>query len=147
MRKIVVIVTVLCIAISEYFLFFRKTEIIFVHHAEGVTDIVVKNFPITQIGKIIWWENNKDSLLKKREISDVDEYGYYSVAIADIGEGFKKVSEADFSSWYSLSRNDLLCFDDIKSEKRCIEKNNLMMIQNGMDNKTNYYIDEDSITK
>lgn len=147
MRKTIVIATILCIAMSAYMLFFRKTEIIFVHHVKGETDIVVRNFPLTQAGKIIWWENNKDSLLLKNDISDVDEYGNYFVGIEDIGVGFVSVSEARFSSWYSFSNNDLICFDEIKSESRCIEKKNLMMINNGRGNKTYYYIDGDSITK
>ncbi|VTQ56560.1 Enterobacterial putative membrane protein (DUF943) [Campylobacter jejuni] len=147
MRKIIVIVTVLCIAISGYLLLFRKTEIIFVHHVKGDTDIVVRNFPLTQVGKIIWWENNKDNPLIKNEISDVDEYGNYFVGIEDIGVGFITVSEARFSSWYSFAKNDLICFDEIKSERRCIEKNNLMMIHNSRDNKTVYYINGDSIKK
>ena len=63
MRKIIVIVTVLCISVSAYLLLLRKTEIIFVHHVKGDADIVVRNFPLTQVGKIIWWENNKDSPL------------------------------------------------------------------------------------
>lgn len=147
MRKTIVIAAILCIAMSAYMLFFRKTEIIFVHHVKGETDIVVRNFPLTQAGKIIWWENNKDSLLLKNDISDVDEYGNYFVGIEDIGVGFVSVSEARFSSWYSFSKNDLICFDEIKSESRCIEKKNLMMINNGRDNKTYYYIDGDSITK
>ncbi|MBV6818636.1 DUF943 family protein [Rahnella sp. PD12R] len=147
MRKTIVIATILCIAMSAYMLLFRKTEIIFVHHVKGETDIVVRNFPLTQAGKIIWWENNKDSLLLKNDISDVDEYGNYFVGIEDIGVGFVSVSEARFSSWYSFSKNDLICFDEIKSESRCIEKKNLMMINNGRDNKTYYYIDGDSITK
>lgn len=147
MRKIIVIVTVLCISVSAYLLFFRETEIIFVHHVKGDTDIVVRNLPLTQVGKIIWWENNKDSPLIRSEISDVDEYGNYFVGIEDVGVGFIKVSEASFTSWYSFSRNDLICFEEIKLENRCIEKNNLMMIHNGRDNKTVYYIDGDSITK
>lgn len=147
MRKTIVIATILCIAMSVYILLFRKTEIIFVHHVKGETDIVVRNFPLTQAGKIIWWENNKDSLLLKNDISDFDEYGNYFVGIEDIGVGFVSVSEARFSSWYSFSKNDLICFDEIKSESRCIEKKNLMMINNGRDNKTYYYIDGDSITK
>ncbi len=147
MRKIIVIVTVLCISVSAYLLLLRKTEIIFVHHVKGDTDIVVRNFPLTQVGKIIWWENNKDSPLIRNEMSDVDEYGNYFVGIEDVGVGFIKVSEASFTSWYSFSRNDLICFDEIKSESRCIEKNNLMTIHNGRDNKTVYYIDGDTIKK
>ncbi|WP_134706494.1 DUF943 family protein [Rahnella sp. CJA17(1/100)] len=147
MKKKVILVSVLCVVISACFFIFRKTEIIFVHHVKGDTDIVVRNFPLTQVGKIIWWENNKDNPLIKNEISDVDEYGNYFVGIEDIGVGFIRVSEARFSSWYSFAKNDLICFDEIKSERRCIVKNNLMMIHNSRDNKTDYYIDGDSIKK
>ncbi|WP_120507812.1 DUF943 family protein [Rahnella bruchi] len=93
MRKIVLIVTVLCFSISAYFLFFRKTEIIFVHHAEGVTDIVVKNFPITQIGKIPWWEAHEGAIKKKYGLPKSDENGVYYISVTDGGNGFKKVSQ------------------------------------------------------
>jgi hypothetical protein len=68
------------------------------------------------------------------------------VVIFNENGGFKRNTGSDYYR-FSFEHVDLYCFDEIKSEERCIERSNLMMIQNGRDNKTYYYIDGDSITK
>jgi hypothetical protein len=143
MKKKTVIITcaALSVLIPSYFLFFRKAEIIFVQHIDGVTDIVVKKFPITQRGRVSWWEDNQDMLKDKYGIPERDKNGVYYIAISDVSDGFKKASEANFSAWYSLSRSDLLCFDEIKSENRCIEKNVLMEIMSTKVGEINYMFD------
>lgn len=129
-----------------YLFFLRKPRVIYANEDEYSTVIVVRDFPITQWGKIFWWENNKDYIKDKYNLPSVDNKGNYSVAILNESDGFKKNTEANYY-WFSFEHTDLLCFEKIKSENRCIEKNVLMIIQNGRDNKTHYYIDGDSITK
>ncbi|NGX88962.1 DUF943 family protein [Rahnella sp. Lac-M11] len=115
---------------SDFFFVLIKPEIIYVHEDEDSTVIIVRKFPITQRGKIYWWESNKDSPLIKNKISDVDEYGHYFVGIEDLGVGFIKVSEARFTSWYSFSKND-----------------QIMTIIHDENNKISYLIDDDEILK
>jgi len=145
MKKKIIIVSVLCVVISACFLLFRKTEVIFLQHVEGVTDIVVKKFPITKIGRISWWKDNKFVLKDKYGIPKRDKNGVYFIAIWDGSEGFKKIAEADNPSWYSFSGNDLFCFDEIKSENRCVEHIILMKIISIKEGEVDYIIDGDYI--
>ncbi|MBU9846343.1 DUF943 family protein [Rahnella ecdela] len=128
------------------FFVLREPEIIYVHEDEDSTVIIVRNFPITQWGKIYWWENNKDMMNAKYQLPRVDAAGNYYVSILDGSDGFKKVTEANLY-WFSFEHTDLYCFNEIKSEDRCIEKNFLMQIHNGMKNKTDYFIKGDYVTK
>jgi len=145
MRMKIAKFAVLGIAISAVFLFFREPEIIFVQSREGVTDIVVKKFPLTQRGKLSWWKDNQKFLKDKYGIPARDKNGVYYIAILDVNDGFKKVSEADYTSWHSFSRDDLICFDEIKSESRCIEKNVLMEITAGTGGKIGYIFEGEYI--
>jgi len=139
---IIIFMTILFI----YLFFMRKTRVIYVHEDEYNTVIVVRNFPITQWGKIFWWENNKEFIKEKYGVLRNYNEGEYSIAILNESDGFKKDTEANFY-WFSFEHTDLYCFDEIKSEKRCVEKNILMNIQNGMDKKIFYYIDGELIVK
>jgi hypothetical protein len=69
----------------------------------------------------------------------------YFIAIWDGSEGFKKIAEADNPSWYSFSGNDLFCFDEIKSENRCVEHIILMKIISIKEGEVDYIIDGDYI--
>lgn len=139
---IIILMTILFI----YFFFMRKARVIYVHEDEYNTVIVVRNFPITQWGKIFWWENNKGFIKEKYGVPRNYNMGDYSIAILNESDGFKKDTEANFY-WFSFEHADLYCFDEIKSEKRCVEKNILMNIQNGMDKKIFYYIGGKLIVK
>lgn len=43
----------------------RPAEIVAIHHrSSGLSDILVKNFPYTDQGKITWWLENKNDIEK-----------------------------------------------------------------------------------
>lgn len=134
------------IIILSYFFVLRDPKIIYVHEDEDSTYIIVRNFPITQRGKIDWWEHHKDLIREKYQLPSVDSDGNYYVAILDVSDGFKKVTEANLY-WFSFEHTELYCFNEIKSEDRCIEKNFIMQINNGMQNKTDYFIKGEYVTK
>ncbi|CAM3926112.1 DUF943 domain-containing protein [Rahnella bruchi] len=142
--RVKVILLIIGVLIFQIYLFLslRKAEIILVHQGEEFTDIVVRNFPITNIGRAKWWQENQLHIKEKYNALKVDEFGNYHVFIFDIGKGFKKNSEAD-SIWFSFSTTDLICFDEIKSEDRCIEKNILMRVTRKKTGETNYMFDGD----
>lgn len=144
-KKTAIVVMIFCV-VSIYFMFVRRAEVVFVQQGKHSTDIVVKNLPLTQAGKIFWWENNKENLKNNYGIPKVDEYGNYYVAILNIGDGLKKITEAN-SIWFSFEHTDLYCFEEIKSEDKCIEKNVLMEVYNSANGKTVFMIDGDSIVK
>ncbi|RJT44277.1 DUF943 family protein [Rahnella woolbedingensis] len=146
MNKKHVIPIMILIIILRYFFVLRDPKIIYVHEDEDSTYIIVRNFPITQRGKIDWWEHHKDLIREKYQLPSVDSDGNYYVAILDVSDGFKKVTEANLY-WFSFEHTELYCFNEIKSEDRCIEKNFIMQINNGMQNKTDYFIKGKYVTK
>jgi hypothetical protein len=138
MKKIILTITILGVLIVTYCNFFRKPEVVLVHNEKEMTVIVAKDFPFTQTGRIRWWKENERIIKEKYHIPNRNDGSVYYIAILDINHGLKKVSEADYTSWYSLSKDDLFCFDEIKSERRCIEKNVLMEITVGLDGSIGY---------
>ena len=109
-------------------------------------DIVIKQPPVTQKGKITWWEANEAVIKKKYGSPMSDENGVYYVNLLDGGNGFKKPSE-DNSNWFSFSQKKLQCFDEIKSEKRCFENSNQMTIVHDRSNNIFYLIDNEEMLK
>ncbi|MDE9518522.1 DUF943 family protein [Xenorhabdus bovienii] len=100
----------------------QPVEIIGVHHrSSGYNDVLVKHFPITDRGKIDWWEKNKSMLKNKYGIPVTDKDGNFDVSIWDIGDGYKEMPNTDQNS-------DLLCFDGMKVKANCIEKNRVLEV-------------------
>ncbi|MBS0969571.1 DUF943 family protein [Nissabacter archeti] len=100
----------------------QTPEIINIHQKNHLTSIVVKNFPITNNGKITWWLKNKKLLKIKYGIPIQNpKTGNYNITIWDIGDGYRVNTWTDQDS-------DLLCFKGMKTEANCIEKNILMRI-------------------
>ncbi|WP_016583151.1 DUF943 family protein, partial [Yersinia pestis] len=110
----------------------RPVEIVDVHinnSSEGYYSnyILVNNFPITDRGRIAWWENNKSMLKEKYNIPKHHLDDRFSVSVWDFGDGYKKLPTGDVR--LSLESSDLLCFDDMKVVENCIEKKSLLFIR------------------
>lgn len=98
--------------------YFQPTEIIDVHRLKNKNsfDIIVKHLPITDKGKIQWWDKNKLKFNKENNIH-LEPYDYsINFWISD----YKVDRGTDQDS-------DLLCFDDMKVKANCIEKYNQPM--------------------
>ena len=113
------IASVIAIAAFGYVLwqFLTPVEIVAVH--DGNT-ILVKHSPYLKSRRIAWWEANKDMIKEKYGIPKNDDY--YFVAIMDFGDGYRIDTGTDEDS-------DLLCFDEMPVEARCIEKEPLLWIR------------------
>ncbi|PLR43337.1 DUF943 family protein [Chimaeribacter arupi] len=126
--KYFITVVILCMAWGIWVLS-QPVEIIATHDGSV---LLVKNFPMTDKGKIAWWENNKNSL--KNEYNFPKPYsinGSFYISIFDFGQGYKVMPDTDQGS-------DLLCFDDIKAAEKCIEKKWLMDITFFNDKRTRF---------
>lgn len=97
--------------------FMQPVKIIAIHRDGDYSSILVKNFPLTDRGKITWWLQNKESIKKRYSIPEPASYGSYTIIFWDFGDGYKEEE-----------KYDRLCFTDIASKKNCIEKNKLMTI-------------------
>ncbi|MFI8416157.1 DUF943 family protein [Serratia sp. NPDC078593] len=83
--------------------------------------LLVKHFPYLKNRQIAWWEANKAMIQEKYGIPHKDDDGYYSVTIMDFGSGYRIDGETDQDS-------NLLCFDEMPVDARCVEKKPLLWI-------------------
>ncbi|QCR38398.1 DUF943 family protein [Nissabacter sp. SGAir0207] len=105
---------VIAVSSCSYLLwqYFTPVEIVAVHDEDT---ILVKHFPYFKSRQIAWWKANKDMIKTKYGIPYKSENDYYSVHIMDFGNGYRVDSGTDQDS-------DLLCFNEMVVDARCIEK-------------------------
>jgi hypothetical protein len=113
------------IAILSYMLWLlnRPIEIVAVHQDENFSSVLVKNFPITDQGKINWWLENKEMLKDKYNIPKPASYGGFNITFWNFDEGYKE------------DEYDRLCFGDMKTDKNCIDKNAVFSVNNDSENR------------
>ncbi|WON77651.1 DUF943 family protein [Serratia sp. UGAL515B_01] len=118
-KKNICILLLIFIAITSYFLWLsnRAVEIIAVHQDYNFSSVLVKNFPLTDKGKINWWLENRDMLEAKFNIPKHAPDGSFTIIFWDFGDGYKEEG-----------KYDRLCFNDMKTDKNCIEKEKYMTI-------------------
>ncbi|MCW1875836.1 DUF943 family protein [Erwinia sp. INIA-01] len=98
--------------------YLTPVEIVAVHR----NVMLIRHFPYLKSRQIAWWEANKDMIQAKYGIPGKGEADYYSVVIMDFGEGYRIDRGTDEDS-------DLLCFDEMSVEARCIEKHPRLWIR------------------
>ncbi|QHM70024.1 DUF943 family protein [Mixta intestinalis] len=107
------------IAIYTAWLSLRPVNIIAVHQrSNNFSAILVENFPLTDKGKIAWWLKNSYPIKEKYNIPVPAEDGFFSITFWLFGDGYKE-----------QGKYDRLCFDEIKSSKKCIEKNPVLTVE------------------
>ncbi|MFZ4834667.1 DUF943 family protein [Rouxiella sp. Mn2063] len=95
----------------------RPVEIVAVHQDGEFSDVLVKNFPFTNRGKINWWLKNQDILKEKYHIPNPGDNGFFSVTFWLFGDGYKKEG-----------KYDRRCFEDMNTPINCIDKNKVFSI-------------------
>lgn len=99
----------------------RPVDIVAIHHrSRGFSDILVRNFPFTDEGKINWWLENKKMLEKEYQTPKPDIDGSFYLTFWLFGEGYKEEG-----------KYDRLCFKDMKPPINCIEKDRVFSVQTG----------------
>ncbi|MGV3346572.1 DUF943 family protein [Enterobacteriaceae bacterium LUAb1] len=109
----------------------RSAEVVVVHEDGSSIDILVKNFPITSKGKINWWLKNKNGLKEKYNIPKPEQDGYFIIIFWLFGDGYKETDGYD-----------RLCFDDMKTEINCIDKNRIFSISNSKNRGTIFTVSD-----
>ncbi|MDU4091745.1 MAG: DUF943 family protein [Pantoea sp.] len=99
-------------------LYLHPAKIVAVHQDANFSSVLVKNFPLTDQGKISWWLENKDMLKKNYGIPKPASYGSFTINFWDFGDGYKNEGKLDRR-----------CFDDIKNNTKCIDKNLLFSVK------------------
>lgn len=121
-KKIIYALFMLAVFLSAYLLWlsFRPVAIVAVHHGRsGFSDVLVKNFPFTDKGKIHWWLKNKAILKEKHSIPNPEKDGFFYLTFWSFGDGYKEEE-----------KYDRLCFDDMKTKVNCIEKDPVFSVKN-----------------
>jgi len=111
-----------------FWLSLRPVEIIAVHQRNNYSDVLVKDFPLTEQGKINWWLKNEKILRGVYNIPKPAQDGFFTVIFWKFGEGYKETDGYD-----------RLCFDDMKPPINCIDKDSLLMV-NSSKNSGIYFI-------
>ncbi|PNS11310.1 hypothetical protein COO59_11805 [Mixta theicola] len=122
----------LTIIVTLLFLTYRvllPVEVVGIHKpGKTSTVVIVKNFPITRIGKISWWKKNHNQLSKQCPFIISPE----NHRVVFFEAEYKKDSGTDQDS-------DLLCFDDMPTKVNCISKENRpLLIRHYPDGHTEY---------
>ncbi|CNI45848.1 DUF943 family protein [Yersinia pekkanenii] len=101
----------------------RPVEVVAVHQRHHFSDVLVKDFPTTDQGKISWWLKKKEMLKSEYNIPKPASYGNFSITFWDFSKGYKE------------DEYDRLCFDDMKTDKNCIDKNAVFTVNNDSENR------------
>ncbi|MDN4629474.1 DUF943 family protein [Erwinia sp. DT-104] len=108
----------------------RPVKIIAVHQRHNYSDVLVKNFPLTEQGKINWWLKNKEILKNRYNIPRPARDGFFTVIFWDFGDGYKETDGYD-----------RLCFNDMKPPVNCIDKDSLIMVNNSRNTGLYFIVD------
>ncbi|MDF7681589.1 DUF943 family protein [Enterobacteriaceae bacterium ESL0689] len=109
-----------CIVLAYFcWLFLRPVEIVAIHRNDNHSYVLVKNFPLTDNGKINWWLENKSRLKRKCDIPQPDANGFFTIVFWDFGDGYKEEG-----------KYERLCFDDMPPPVNCIDKDKVFTVSN-----------------
>lgn len=128
---------VVAVAACGYMLwqYLTPVEIVAVH--DGNT-ILVRHFPYLKSRQIAWWEANKGMIKTKYGVPKYkvyEGYKFYDVYIQDFGSGYRTEPSGDSLMFYT---EEVLCFDDMTVEARCIDKAPLMSISDSKNTGLRY---------
>lgn len=108
-------------ALYGFWPLFQPPQVDAVHLSHGRPRwALVQHFPLTQQGKIEWWDRNKAMLKAK-----------YGVSYED----YRTLAFMEWDGTYRIDRgteedSDLLCFEDMDTQANCIEKGTVIMLVN-----------------
>ncbi|QKJ86884.1 hypothetical protein PMPD1_1934 [Paramixta manurensis] len=129
-KKKLTFTLIVIVALSAIYRISLPAKIISVHQDSIFSDIVVKNFPITDSGKIKWWLDNQSDIENKYHIPHKDDKGRFAITFWSFGDGYKNISQEDIR--LSTQTSDLKCFSDIKNGPNCIDKDRIMTVEKGL---------------
>ena len=131
-RVKILVIVIIAIISSVFFACFvkRPVKIVAVHHrSSGFSDVLVTHFPITDRGKIHWWLKNKD-ILKNQYGTPKNEYAdNFNINFWLFGDGYMKED-----------KYERLCFDDMKTEQKCIDKNKVFSVSKSFNGSVNLMV-------
>lgn len=86
--------------------------------------LLVKNFPYLKSRQITWWKAHRDMIKKKYGIPHKNDHGYYQITIMGFGKGYRTEPNESLL----LSTDEVYCFNEMVTEARCIDRDNLFSV-------------------
>ena len=118
-KKIIYFIAALVTALFLYVSFFHAPKVLAVHGTGDSKEVLIKDAPFTDSGKIKWWESNSEKAVNK--------FQEYSISFWRFDGRYQKLTSKDSGLFPDHDTDYLLCFDDVKSDKNCIDKSNWIM--------------------
>ena len=115
---------VIAAAAGGFLLWQYLTPVDIVAEHDGDT-ILVRHFPYLKSRQIAWWEANKDMIQEKYGIPNKGEDYYYYISIMDFGNGYRTEPNESLLGFI----DEVSCFNDIQTEKRCIDRKPLLDVR------------------
>ncbi|ELQ6149377.1 DUF943 family protein [Cronobacter turicensis] len=109
----------------------RSVNIIAVHQNPYTAAVIVERLPWRDRDKIAWWRDNEKRLIKHYSLKIDNPRGALDYFVYAFGEGYQPEGDAD-----------RLCFEEIKSPSRCIDKNLLMVVTQNRAGEQIFLIDQ-----
>ena len=134
--KIILFIMFLLLSlVLTYFLwlFLRPVKIVTVHKNGDISHILVKNFPLTDKGKINWWLENEKTIKIHYNVPQSESHKSFTVIFWNFGNGYKDKGDE--------SKDDRFCFSDLLPPKNCIDKSKLFYISSGKDTGISFVTD------
>ncbi len=130
-KKIIWITLTLTFTGLIYFswIFLRPVKIIAVHKNDNFSYVLVNHFPVTDQGKIVWWQDNRDKLKNRYGIPSPSSDGNFNITFWLFGDGYM---EED--------KYERLCFNDMNIKNNCIEKNKVFSVSKGLKSGVNLMV-------
>ncbi|MGV7092235.1 DUF943 family protein [Siccibacter turicensis] len=109
----------------------QPVKIMDVHKDDGITTVLVENFPIWPWWQEAWFNSHQADLEKRYGIPVSRRDGSWSIFFMGWQGGYRKDSLTDEDS-------DLLCFDDMNTAVNCIHKEPLLWVSRNAYGEVNY---------
>ncbi|ELQ6022792.1 DUF943 family protein [Cronobacter turicensis] len=116
-KRVLLLVIILAAVVIIRFMTDRSVNIIAVHQNPYTAAVIVERLPWRDRDKIAWWRDNEKRLIKHYSLKIDNPRGALDYFVYAFGEGYQPEGDAD-----------RLCFEEIKSPSRCIDKNLLMVV-------------------
>ena len=96
----------------------HPTKIDAVHRNGNFSDVLVSHFPLTDSGRIEWWEKNKAYIKAEYGVPEPNPDGYFEILFWSWDGTYRVDHGTDEDS-------DLRCFADVPGKARCMVKSNI----------------------
>ncbi|ELY5815113.1 DUF943 family protein [Cronobacter turicensis] len=118
LRRGLALMAVIMVAVAALgVIFSRPAKIIAVHQTPYTAAVIVERLPWRDRNKIRWWRDNEQHLITQYALKADNPRDSLDYFVYAFGKGYQPEGKADH-----------LCFDEIKSTARCIDKNLLMIV-------------------